>query len=162
MLNLRQCCDDSVSLFTHSLRFLTNCILVASCIKHKSEHQQQSQMSPTQSTADSPNCKRRARPLYGEHLTLPGAPETSRTQFVFFGCFYLVMIWILVQHGDVIWEGTLRVCNNSPYHATFTLLSLDLVFFWVYGGILAIFELSKWGSSSASILSMLMQLADSA
>lgn len=85
-------------------------------------------------------------------MTLPGAPETSRTQFVFFGCFYLVMIWILVQHGDVIWEGTLRVCNNSPYHATFALLSLNLVFFWVYGGILAVFELSKWGSSSADTL----------
>jgi fatty acid hydroxylase domain-containing protein 2 len=101
-------------------------------------------------TEESPSCKRPTRPRYAEHLTFLGAPETSPTQFIFFASFYSIMIWILVQHGDAIWERALKFCSNSPYHASFTLLLLDTIFFWVYGGILAVFELSNRKRTSST------------
>ena len=56
------------------------------------------------SNGESPNYKKLSRSRYGEHLNLLVAPETSVTQFVFFGCFYAVMIWILLQHGEALWN----------------------------------------------------------
>lgn len=107
-------------------------------------------MPPTRSANESPGCKKLNRPHYGEHLPFLEAPETNVTQIVFFGCFYTVMIWTLVQHGEALWNETLLICGGSAYHASFVLLSLDLIFLWIYGGILAIFELSSRRSTTST------------